>query len=316
MIYIGIFLIIIGIIISVTGSKNLFLANQIKNTKEEEIAKSSKELSLMKKEYDNLSTNYHELCNKRTKILQDIEDEKNKINTIYENEKNKLSEQIKLYKENLDNAGQHYLLEIEKSYDKAETEYLQGIKKLVEESKIAETALKKVQSSLNAATEARLRELELEQKLDFYKLSLSALELEDVQKLNSIKPSLHQPVILSKLIWSTYFLKQAGEMCNRILGKEKVCGIYKITNLKTKQCYIGQSVDISQRWKDHIKCGLGIEASATNKLYKSMQKDDVWNFTFELLEECPKADLNEKEKFWIEMYQSDSLGYNSTKGNN
>jgi len=36
--------------------------------------------------------------------------------------------------------------------------------------------------------------------------------------------------------------------------------------------------------KQHCKCGLGIDASATNKLYNTMQKDGVWNFTFELLE--------------------------------
>ena len=67
--------------------------------------------------------------------------------------------------------------------------------------------------------------------------------------------------------------------------------------------------------KQHIKCGLGIEASATNKLYNSMQKDGVWNFSFELLEECPREKLNEAEKRWIEIYRSNDLGYNLTKGN-
>lgn len=46
-----------------------------------------------------------------------------------------------------------------------------------------------------------------------------------------------------------------------------------------------------------------------------MQKDGVWNFTFELLEECPKELLNEKERFWIEMYQSNKFGLNTMKGN-
>ena len=105
------------------------------------------------------------------------------------------------------------------------------------------------------------------------------------------------------------------ELCDRVLGKKVVCGIYKITNLNTEQCYIGQSVNIADRWKQHCKCGLGIEASATNALYNSMQKDGVWNFTFELLEQCPKELLNEKEKFWIQMYQSNNFGYNATKGN-
>ena len=117
--------------------------------------------------------------------------------------------------------------------------------------------------------------------------------------LENLKSSFHKPVVLSKLIWTQYFQKQMTELCDRVLGKKIICGIYKITNLLTEQCYIGQSVNISDRWKQHCKCGLGIEASATNVLYNSMQKDGVWNFSFELLEECPKGLLNEKEKFWI-----------------
>ena len=102
--------------------------------------------------------------------------------------------------------------------------------------------------------------------------------------LEKLKISFHKPVVLSKLIWTQYFQKQMTELCDRVLGKKTICGIYKITNLLTEQCYIGQSVNISDRWKQHCKCGLGIEASATNKLYNSMQKDGVWNFSFELLE--------------------------------
>jgi group I intron endonuclease len=59
-----------------------------------------------------------------------------------------------------------------------------------------------------------------------------------------------------------------------------VCGIYKITDLITKQVYIGQSVDISRRWKDHIRYGLGINAPSTNALYKAMKKDGITEFTF------------------------------------
>lgn len=74
------------------------------------------------------------------------------------------------------------------------------------------------------------------------------------------------------------------DLCNRILNNRKnVCGIYKITNLITGEHYIGQSKNIDERWKAHCKCGLGIEAPATNVLYNSMQKDKVWNFTFEVL---------------------------------
>jgi len=46
-----------------------------------------------------------------------------------------------------------------------------------------------------------------------------------------------------------------------------------------------------------------------------MQQYGVWMFTFELLEECSKDKLNEREKFWIDFYQSDKTGMNSKGGN-
>ena len=174
--------------------------------------------------------------------------------------------------------------------------------------------LEKIKASLSAGVAARLREQEKKDKIGFYKLSISSTDLNDIQILNNLKPSLRRPVILSKYIWTQYFQKQMNELCERVLGKKTACGIYKITNLVTEQCYIGQSRDIATRWKDHCKCGLGIDAPATNALYIAMQENGVWNFSFELLEECSSEQLNEKEKFWIEMYQSKIFGYNATKG--
>jgi hypothetical protein len=45
-----------------------------------------------------------------------------------------------------------------------------------------------------------------------------------------------------------------------------------------------------------------------------MQTDGVENFSFELLEECNPEELNEREKFYIEFYNSVNYGYNVTKG--
>ena len=195
-------------------------------------------------------------------------------------------------------------------------EDLQNIRRSAAQQKEQiQNELNKLKASLSAGVEARLREQQKKDKINFYKLSINDADLADVKMLENLKASFHKPVVLSKLIWTQYFQKQMTELCDRVLGKKTVCGIYKITNLLTEQCYIGQSVNISDRWKQHCKCGLGIEASATNVLYNSMQKDKIWNFTFELLEECPKELLNEKERFWINMYQSNMFGYNSTKGN-
>ena len=281
---------------------------QIHIEKDSEIEKQNQEKEKIK--YD-----IEELSNRRTELLLAIEKEKQKYDDNIEKEKNKLSEQLKIYKQNTQYASDEYSSTLEQQYQKVEQSYDTKVKKLEQELQDAENRLEELRNSLSAGVKAQLREREKEENIQFYKLSISPIDLEDIVKLNTLKIALHQPVILSKLIWTQYFQKQTTEMCNRILGTKKICGIYKITNLKTQQCYIGQSVDVAQRWKDHVKCGLGIDASATNKLYNAMQNDGIWNFSFELIEECSRADLDKKEKQWIEMYQSNIYSYNSTKGN-
>lgn len=170
-------------------------------------------------------------------------------------------------------------------------------------------------SSLRASLiEAQKREEELQQKQDFYRIVLSIDKQEDIDKLLRFSKECHSPQPLRKLIWSEFYLKPFGDLADRILGREKVCGIYKITNLLNKKVYIGQSVDIKTRWANHIKASLSIDSIAHSKVHDAMAQDGVWNFTFELLEKCDKSMLNEREKYYIGFYQSNLYGYNLTKG--
>lgn len=302
-------IIFIGIILSAFGLFSIYKASKIKIEKAD-----------LK---ESLQAEIRQLYQNKTELDEAIADEKRKLDKIYETEKNKISEQLKIFQQNADFASTQYFEEIEDAYDEAEARYRDRVTDLQYQEQQTQEKIKNAESrynvlidQINAATKAQLRDREKEQKLDFYKLSISDTDLEDIQKLESIKLMLHNPTVLNKLIWSTYFQKQTTEMCNRILGTTaKVCGIYKITNLKTKQCYIGQSVDVAQRWKDHCKCGLGIDSWASNKLYKSMEADGLWNFTFELMEQCPRESLNEAERRWIEIYQADKYGLNGTIGN-
>jgi group I intron endonuclease len=93
-----------------------------------------------------------------------------------------------------------------------------------------------------------------------------------------------------------------------------VCGIYKITNQKTGECYIGQSTNIRKRWYEHGRCGVGVDVPQGNQLYKAMLEDGLENFSFELIEECSPQELNQKEQYFISFYSSDTLGYNLNKG--
>lgn len=204
---------------------------------------------------------------------------------------------------------------LDKDYYSKEKQYDNDIAKWLLKMQECKTDLDKIQSTRAAALEAQIREEEMTLQADFYSLHLTQLEQDTITLIEDLKPRLPEPRVLCMLIWTTFYQKQMTSLCNNVLGSNIVCGIYKITNKKTGLCYIGQAVNCADRWKQHVKCGLGIDTPAQNKLYKAMQKDGVINFTFELLEKCSKTELNEKEKFYINLYQSYDFGYNSTGGN-
>lgn len=90
-------------------------------------------------------------------------------------------------------------------------------------------------------------------------------------------------------------------------------GIYKITNLITGKVYIGQSRDIKARWEKH-KSVYKNQENHRYKLYRAMNKYGLQNFLFEVIQECKIDQLNEKEQYWIQFYDSYNNGYNMTLG--
>lgn len=187
--------------------------------------------------------------------------------------------------------------------------------RILAEIKVQESELEKIKATRAALIKAQIKEKQIQENIDFYCLTLPVNDRDDIQRLEKVKKDLHNPRILSMLIWQTFFQKNMTTLCNNVLGTKTVTGIYKITNLNTNMCYIGQAVDVASRWKEHAKCGLGIDTPVGNKLYAAMIEEGIWNFSWELLESCERALLDEKEKYYIGVYQASEFGYNSNKGN-
>lgn len=261
-------------------------------------------------------------------LIDEIKEKNNEIKTL-DNDLSLLQSKINLsqawlndQKINLNESFSSYIEILEHSYQEKEKEhddaidamkwaYIKEQENLMAETDNIKRDLDTLRNTRAAAQEALLKEKQIKEQLDFYCLHISPEEQDDILTLERVKTKLHQPRILCMLIWSTYFQKQMTSLCNNIIGINKISGIYKITNQKTNECYIGQAVDIATRWKNHAKYGLGIDTPQNNKLYKAMQEDGLWNFSWELLEKCPKEQLDEKEQFYINLYQSKEYGYNS-----
>ncbi len=94
---------------------------------------------------------------------------------------------------------------------------------------------------------------------------------------------------------------------------KKICGIYCITNTQTQKKYIGKSIDISRRWREHKSCSEW-ERNPNKSLYKDFKKIGVENFIFQIIEECSRKELNKREKYWIQYYNTFYNGYNGTLG--
>lgn len=90
--------------------------------------------------------------------------------------------------------------------------------------------------------------------------------------------------------------------------------IYKITNTLNNKVYIGQTVKtVSKRFTQH-KNNSNKEYFSQIVLYKAFNKYGIENFICEEIEEVPNEKLDEREKYWIEYYDSYFNGYNSTLG--
>lgn len=87
-------------------------------------------------------------------------------------------------------------------------------------------------------------------------------------------------------------------------------GIYKIQNKKNGKIYIGQSTNIERRKNEHFYNN-SYNRTEIDKIIQLEGKD---NFIFEVIEECSPTQLNAREIYWINFYDSFYNGYNNTKG--
>lgn len=217
--------------------------------------------------------------------------------------------------------------ELQLQMEKQRAEALARLEKELEELEIKhpKTTLAQELEKINAEIELARHSLRVQQEqarkaaqeedmIEFHSISLTKGELEDIELIRKFSPQLTRQEAFFKLIWTEFYQKPIQALC-KLVKAEKIRGVYKITNVKTKQCYIGQAVDIAARWKEHCKYGLGVGSTSykTNKFYKALHNEGIENFTFEILE-MGDIDLWARERYWIEFYGAVEYGYNSKVG--
>ena len=90
--------------------------------------------------------------------------------------------------------------------------------------------------------------------------------------------------------------------------------IYLITNDINSKVYVGQTIQtLNKRFNGHC-CYSKSDRSVNMYIKRAIHKYGRDKFHIQLIEECPVNILNEREKYWINFYNSYNTGYNLTLG--
>lgn len=89
-------------------------------------------------------------------------------------------------------------------------------------------------------------------------------------------------------------------------------GIYKVTNKKSGKSYIGQSIHIKERWRQHVEASK--KDIIDSEFHSDLKKYGKSNFDFQVLEECDVCELDERECYYIDKFDTLENGYNAVAG--
>lgn len=237
----------------------------------------------------------------------------NDIKTISQQATNTADEIYKksydLMQEKLSQSAQLVSEKFQKEEEKLKQEYLKMAKEQAFEFSekinknnleliLAERELNDLKKKISAVIESSKKQSLEENEKSYYQIKISEEDLEDIRLLKEVVKKLNKdPEPVNKVIWELYYKKPTLDLLGRIAPTDEIyIGIYKITNIKTNQCYIGQSLNIRNRLREHIKAGLGI-SSSNNRFYSEMKAVGPENFMYEILEKCTQEELNEKERY-------------------
>lgn len=271
----------------------------------------------MNKRWESVSAEVFAMEKQREQLNKSIEDlintQQKSANAVYEACINEMQEKLstaaeqasKKYEAGEKEAQEEYLKILEDSV----WEFKEAFRERRDELYKVEARLAEMKAITDAAVEANRRAQEMESQQDFYRLILTEIDLLEIERLREVAPFLRDSEPLNKVIWKVYYEKPYTDLVGRVVGKNVKTGIYKITNLKNGMCYVGQAVNIADRWRQHIKRGIGAEVPTRNKLYPAMLSIGVENFSFEIVEECERGLLNEREDYWQDYFQAKEFGY-------
>ena len=274
---------------------------------EQDIAAIEKQKKQLLDNYTKAVADFEETYKKKTEDKKEAIEQimNDQIQAIKDENNRQRIELDKQKKEIFDNYG-----EVVKEYEEKKARAKETYDKVMEEY---DNTIAKKKGEIQNLIEQFKKDEEAREEADFYRIAIPESFKDDIAKLKGVAAQLSNPMTLNKFIYKEYYEAAFNAMCGRVLGENaEKSGIYKITNIKNQMCYIGQTkAGFKNRWRTHVKRGLGCEEQTNNRLYTGLKEDGLENFTFQILEICEDKILTERERFYINFYDSKNWGYNS-----
>lgn len=286
-----------------------------------------KKVEQLENEVQNKKKLYNEIIQQNEEIINKEEEKKNlilnqKIEIINKELEQYKEQQIHKIEKDNNNLYEAFKLNFENQIQQIVEEYLQYEQISIEEKEKLDATLNEIKENIKdyrkrqyIINETIRKEEELKNHIDYHRIILSNSAKEDIYFLLSIKEKIHNKELLYKLIWSEYIQKAFNEMINNLFGSKIPKNvIYCIENINTHKKYIGKtSAEVSKRWTEHIKSSLNIGSIKSQKIHEALFNH--WDeYTFSILEETTKEQLSEKEKYYIDFFETDKYGYNMKRG--
>lgn len=142
-------------------------------------------------------------------------------------------------------------------------------------------------------------------KLNWFDFGLSNKEIkliETIAEISGLYPELTKD--MATIEWKKIWLPKFQDLVNT--ANLAVRGIYRLVLKRDENIsYVGQAVNIKERWYEHVKKMLGADIKGTEKLYNYRPEDFYWTVL-----ETNTSDLNSAERYWIEYYCCKEIGLN------
>lgn len=222
----------------------------------------------------------------------------------------------------------------------AETELVKAVAALKEELEVGRRTQAETEAAQAAALQ-RLREIAAERDAlaashaealrraalvegEGGAIRFGGVDKEDADTLRRLCRGMRCENAVLKATYDVY-VKPEIERLVREQGVSGVSGIYRIWRKDGDRelSYIGQAVDVGERWKTHAKRAWGVDNTGRIKLYQAMMESGIEEWHWELVEAVPVtvsgsgaigAFLSEREKYWGGYYAVKEIGLNSKLG--